>query len=211
MSVHEAEVDRERPMSAQSQMSVYKHHPSVYDTSITFKTELRTNEQIEGKETIYYIPVHPPNPHPPPPNHDPLRSTNPFFPNLLSVYKHHPFVYDTSITYKTELRTNEQIEGSEMIFILPNPTQPVLPNPTHPFSPPPFSPLPGPVSMFVYKQHPSVYDTSITFKTEQIEVTLMIRINELRLYLEVYLLPPVSICLTISFNFFFSKHTNIFF
>ena len=29
-------------------MSVYKHKPSVYDASIAFKTELRTQEQLFG-------------------------------------------------------------------------------------------------------------------------------------------------------------------
>ena len=46
--MYEGERDQERPLSAQSQMSVYKHKPSVYDASIAFKTELRTQEQLFG-------------------------------------------------------------------------------------------------------------------------------------------------------------------
>ena len=56
MSVHEGERE-ERPMSAQSQMSVYKHQPSIYDTSITFKTELRTQDQIEGTQPAAHCDV----------------------------------------------------------------------------------------------------------------------------------------------------------
>ena len=47
-----SEAGGERPSTAMSMRSVYRHNPSVYDTSVMYKTELRTAEQMEGESAI---------------------------------------------------------------------------------------------------------------------------------------------------------------
>ena len=44
-SIHETE--RASSASSVPQMSLYKHHPSVYDTSIGFKTEIRILDNVD--------------------------------------------------------------------------------------------------------------------------------------------------------------------